>query len=143
MKKIIILFTALIISILSSGQKIIFDACNFEKVYTRCETKPSFGKDNADLQHYFENALGDDLKKVSGDMVIKLIVDSTGKLCCRSVINNSNYVIDKPKFAEILHSQEWNPGSQNGVKVNCAELVILNFKKGKLTVEYKMDENPT
>jgi hypothetical protein len=142
MKKIAISFIALAISTLSWGQKVFFDLCNFDKVYIRCEVPPSFGKDNTELQHFFENALGSDTRKVTGQLVIKVVIDSTGKLCCKSAVNSSNYTIDKKKFGDMMQTMPvWSPGKQGGTILNCAELIFVNFKNGKITTEYKMDES--
>lgn len=111
----------------------------FDKTFIECEKPPTFGKDSLDLQKYLSYKLQKEISATQGRINISLLIDTTGKVQCESITNNSNFEVDKTNLNIVFDTMpNWNCGIQNGHKVNCVELVEMIFKNQSLTVAYRV-----
>ena len=137
MKKLLILSFLLTITIVSFAQQgLPANKCNAERVYTKCEHPPSFGKDSLALQQYFDSTIH--AAGINGTVIISFQISSTGAHCGFSIENNTDFLSTAKLKTILAEMQNWNPGTQNGWEVVCYEFINLNFDGTKLIARYGM-----
>jgi hypothetical protein len=135
--RLIKLLSLLLFSTISFAQKkASAKKCVFDKVFTKCETPPTFGNDSLELQKYFLAQFKQQLTNSNGKITIHFYIDKQGKTCCESFDDQSNLNLSKNQLFAIIDTMpNWNSGIQNGNKVDCISFVVLTFKENTLLVE--------
>lgn len=111
----------------------------FDRTFTKCENPPMFGNDSLDLQKYMADKLQNQITRTIGQIKISILIDTTGKILCESIDNNSNLKMNKIKLDLLFDSMpNWNCAIQNGHKVHCVEQVVMTFNKQTLEVAYRI-----
>jgi hypothetical protein len=80
-------------------------------VFVKAETAPKF---NGQLQRYFEDAFKGSNPVYTGEIVITMVIDSSGNSCCTK-INNCDSASLSAKLKEAVDKMTgWKPATQNG-----------------------------
>ena len=74
-----------------------------------------------------------DIIKIYGIVETQLIVNRDGKVCCKSIVNNTNFSnkkISALKLQEIINKMPlWIPAKENGKTISATLLVQILFNK--------------
>jgi len=93
------------------------------------------------LNNYFKKALPDKTEPRSDSFRIHLIIDSIGRLDCRTIkYNNTVYTPEEIRHA-IDGMPKWLPATQNGHPVTFCAMIIVAVDNGRQTVTY-LNEHP-
>ena len=125
-----------------SQTKVYFTPCTTdEKVFTKCQIPPTFGNNIQDLEVYLSQKLASKINERTGQIMIRFNIDKTGKTCSEWIENESNFNLKDENLGLIINAMpNWNPGIQNGRKVDCVLIIKLTFIDKKLVVE-NIDHN--
>ena len=142
-----ILTVAILVTLFFSAKtygqsKVYFTPCTTdEKVFTKCAIPPTFGNNTQDLQVYLSQKLSSKINERNGQIIIRFNIDKTGKTCSEWIENESNFNLKNENPGLIINAMpNWNPGIQNGHKVDCVLIIKLTFIDKKLVVE-NIDHN--
>jgi hypothetical protein len=135
MKKLnLILSTAFSILLLSESSGQDFEDCKApDFMFIRAEQSAQF---DGSLQDYIEGELKGKYKKLNGSVHLQILIDSSGKVCCMSVQNNSTKIPGTSVRNLINNMPPWVPARQNEHPINFSALIQLIFQKNKITVKY-------
>jgi hypothetical protein len=71
--------------------------------------------------------------KFKGKLMVNMIINCKGEMVRCEIDNKSgNDELDKQVLAYFQKFTKWTPGSLNGEKVDCSELISMEIKKGKV-----------
>ena len=117
-----------------------FSDCNVEEpLFVRVEQASAF---NGSLQKYFESELNGTLQDFKGTIQLQILIDISGKACCKSIGNNYSG-ISSGKIKDIINKMPgWTPARQNGNSVNFLAILLITFNNLKLDVNYVNEKQP-
>lgn len=108
-----------------------FDDCNIKcPCFVKAEKAPSF-----DLMQNgnFLKELEEKIKEAEGSIEFRILVDSSGKVCCTNIYNNTSAVKSADLREMVNQMTYWKPALQNGYKVACYTRLFINISNSKLT----------
>jgi len=130
--------TFLIVSSTSFCQVRNYDDCKFDRLFVELQQRASFGNDSTDIQKYFDSAFESNSITLTGKILIEVYVDTAGTPCCNSIIKIKEENIDFEEIKKLITSMpKWNPGFQDGYKVNSSRNIVLSTNNEKLKVSIK------
>jgi hypothetical protein len=108
----------------------------FEKTFTKVQKIPTFGTDSSALKNYLTGKLKNQISQTQGEIMVGLLIDSTGKPLCEWIENRSNFKVENERLNLIVDEMpNWNAGVLANRKVNCALTLTLGFSQQNLLVQ--------
>ena len=102
-----------------------------DEVFYIVEKMPMFPGGKAELKKYiYSNLKYPETEKnngVIGEVHVKFIVSTSGKIEDTKVVRSTNKVFDKPSLEVFKDMPDWNPGSQRGKPVKVQVVVPIRF----------------
>jgi len=112
-----------------------YDCPQFDKLFTKSEVRPKFGKDTTDLQNYFVRSFKRISYSFDAKILILINIDSEGSPCCTQIIKSIDGVVDFQKIKEIVDGMpKWASAKQDGHDVNSYVSLQLSYTQHKLNV---------
>lgn len=117
------------------GQEQKFNQCpDFKYVRTENIHPPIFATGEDSLKRYLEGHLDPlGLSSANGEIILELLIDSTGKACITYYINKTKSKINNEHLLNIINQMPmWSPASQYGKIINNVIGILLVLKRGKI-----------
>lgn len=91
-------------------------------------------KGKESLTDYFRhNIKSKDVTSIHGPLVIQLLIDSAGNVCCKSFSNNTKFELSEPMLADfrrvVNNMPQWSPAIDNGKPTNVSNFLIVVFNE--------------
>jgi periplasmic protein TonB len=125
------LFAGSCFSISASAQST--DTTEFEQIFTKAETDPSFPGGLKAWQRYLERTLNPKLASDNGApsgsyrVVVQFIVDKEGAVSSVKPLTTHGYGMEEEFMRVIKKGPKWEPAMQNGHKVKCYFMLPMTF----------------
>ncbi len=144
MKKLLIylfLFTSVSLFAQDANTKhmMIFDDCQLEDFKSKVDEAPEFMGGLPELNKYFTTncTSNSQISTLNGKVFVQVLIDNSGKPCCRQIANKTGEDISILKLKELINEMPvWKAAIDEGIKVNYSAFLILSFSDGKCTVTY-------
>ncbi len=142
--KIFITFLVLIFSLnkgFSQGTIISFPTCNVNAFCIDCDgARPSLEKGMSVTDYFLKRINHEVIKNLLGYLSIEVMLDTSGKACCRTIgnlTNTSNDAVRNLHIAEIIGGMpEWKTKKNKKSEEN--NLIILEMKFTKSNFHYQL-----
>jgi|GEM_PF-2416425 len=117
-----------------------FSDCNIQgPVFIKIEEASKF---SGSLQVYFENEFKDMYQATNGTILLQILIDTSGRVCCGSIENKTSN-ISSIKIKDVVNKMTgWLPAKTNNHLVNFAVTLLITFKDSKLNVDYINEKPP-
>ena len=115
-----------------------FNDCEYDMFFISAETNPSWKVDSITKVDYFNNYLADnnELKGVTGKIILGILVFELGKTCCHSFFDMTNSKLKPEIFKNAVNKMpDWEPAKQKGKNIIFLFNLVLNIKNGKFIDE--------
>jgi Leucine-rich repeat (LRR) protein len=117
----------------------IYDDCKLEEFKSKADKVPEFMGGTEELGKYFTANCNNKslLSKLEGKLFIQILIDSTGKPCCKQIANKTGSDISELNLQNVINEMPvWQAAVDNDKKVNFSVFLILNFSDGNCKVTY-------
>lgn len=138
MKNVVLFFSLLITGISASAQHL-----NTER-YDDCHLGPFIldgGSPKAELPENAATALLDAFNRkavsdIEGDIRVQILIDTVGRPCLLSAVNNSNVSSRTLGLQGAINSMpHWRPALENDIPTNTSVSLDLKFQEGRFRIE--------
>ena len=136
-----ILFTILIVGLtitLKAQIPVNFDDCGSDMFFATAEQMPKWNNKSKTLEQFLENEFKvlKNIEKANGEIIIGIIVDEDGSVCCKSIINTTITELDTKTIKNIIDKMpKWKPAIQNSKSIIFLHHLIIKMKDGKITIK--------
>lgn len=116
-----------------------YDDCILENYITKADKVPEFMGGVEELKNYFTDNCSKKplLATLEGKLFIHVLIDSSGKACCRQIANKTGEDISELELQRVINEMPvWQAAVDEGKKVNFSAFLILNFSEGNCIVTY-------
>jgi hypothetical protein len=129
MKRSIIIYIVLMIGTQIQAQNVYFDECSVSPMYPTYDISPNYP--HQDVNEYFKSLIPENyFKGEKSPISIQILIDKSGKPCCKSILNVSK--IDGLTLQRAINDMNnWNPAISSEKEINVSIVARIYFKKGE------------
>lgn len=125
----------------SKGQNLFsekFDDCHQTKFSFCLDCGEIKAQSESDINEYFKKELTNISSKLKGQVLVQVIVDSTGMQCVKSMQIETTKSVKKLNLKDKINSMtDWKPAISDGKPQNATIILEFIFDNGKVETKYK------
>lgn len=115
-----------------------FDDCHQTKFSFCLDCGEIKAHSESNINEYFKKELTNISPKLNGQVLVQVIVDSTGMQCVKSMQVDATKSVKKLNLKDKINSMtDWKPAVSNGKPQNATIILEFLFDNGKVETKYK------